>query len=408
MFGVKSGYRESFILAAVLLAAVLLGLAASSMGDAATIPWVAPTDVETLGNPVSQRWDGQHLYARNVWDLQAFDGRIYIGSGNASNDGPAPNAGPVDIWSYDPKSGRFQNEFLANGDQIAVFRVVNGELMAPDMDPQESFDFGNLYRLRHGQWQKQRTIPRGVHDFDVTSYQGALFVAIGTPDFAAVVRSTDDGATWTSYPLTDQRAYTLFTLQGKLYVSSFAKLARDAGTGPRVDVWSGSGFQTVKTDLFPDHPHWDDAVVVRPVLFHDQLIYIGATPSNELQWTPFGLFRASSIDRASAVSIPFPEGPEVPYDIVVSDGRCYVLTVADPWQAVDDRHYLVKVWASDDLVQWSEVLRFTAPSFARSFEILDGYFYFGLGCQSAQQASEAGTILRIPSDKIQRVSEFGN
>ncbi len=52
---------------------------------------------------------GPQVYARNVWDLQAYKGRLYIGAGNSSNRGPpASNSGPVPVNSYDPASGQFQ------------------------------------------------------------------------------------------------------------------------------------------------------------------------------------------------------------------------------------------------------------------------------------------------------------
>jgi hypothetical protein len=41
------------------------------------------------------------------------------------------------------------------------------------------------------------------------------------------------------------------------------------------------------------------------------------------------------------------------------------------------------------------VLRFQEPTFARSFEILNGDFYFGLGCDISPLPAETGSILRI-------------
>lgn len=46
--------------------------------------------VEYLGNSFSK-----DNYANNVWDMQVFDGRIYLGHGNSSNKGPNQNAGPM-------------------------------------------------------------------------------------------------------------------------------------------------------------------------------------------------------------------------------------------------------------------------------------------------------------------------
>src|ERR1043166_449312 len=89
----------------------------------------ADTSVELLGNPAAKRYRGDRAYARNAWDLQAYEGHLYVASGNSNNDGPAPNAGPVDIWSYDPQSGQFASEQVIDEEQIALFRTTPTELL---------------------------------------------------------------------------------------------------------------------------------------------------------------------------------------------------------------------------------------------------------------------------------------
>jgi hypothetical protein len=172
----------------------------------------------------------------------------------------------------------------------------------------------------------------------------------------------------------------------------------DPTTDRRLFVGEGNDCRRVYADLFPGGQASGLALIVRPVNFRGRLVYIGAEPTNDHQWTPFGLFTTSSIDRAELVK----PDHELPYDILVYDGRCYVLTVLNPWTAADMGGYLMKVWASDDLTSWRELLVFYAQTFARSFEILGGDFYFGLGCQSTQGPPETGSILRIRRDKIRR------
>ncbi|QUL57177.1 hypothetical protein KDC22_12320 [Paenibacillus tritici] len=52
--------------------------------------------VTVLGSPFKKA-----PYARNVWDMQLFDGKIYLGHGNSSNNAPSSNAGPVPIYYWD-------------------------------------------------------------------------------------------------------------------------------------------------------------------------------------------------------------------------------------------------------------------------------------------------------------------
>jgi hypothetical protein len=376
--------------------------------------------VEQLGNPAAKRYAaGGYTYAQNVWDLQAFDSRLYIGTGNANNDGPAPNAGPVDVWSYDPTTNQFASEYVAPDEQIGRFRLVNGELVIPGWDPQEDWSLGNFYRLRDGKWSKIRSIPRAIHTYDVLAFKGALFAANGGWavrngfDAATVTRSVDDGLTWTSYllpgpELVNFRANTLFTLDDKLYVTSVAFSTQKPVTPsfPPLYVWKGNGFALVIANLLPDRApvppeqlapaKFQDSIVwidgqrttlVRPANFRNNLIYIGATLINDHQWRPFGLYTAASIDSARAVQLA---PGELPYDIEISDGRCFVLT-----NTPEQGRYLIKVQVSDDLTRWSELLRFYEPTFARSFAVLRGDIYFGLGCDTTAFPPETGSILRV-------------
>ena len=97
-----------------------------------------------------------------------------------------------------------------------------------------------------------------------------------------------------------------------------------------------------------------------------------------------------------------PEGAR-PWDLIVRDGIAYVLLEAP---GGDGR--LVQVLASTDLIEWTEVLQFTAPTFARSFERLGDDFYFGLGCDvgnpeawlQAELIPETGTLLRVQGARI--------
>ena len=59
--------------------------------------------LEDLGSPLSEKYrSGASVYARNIWTLFAYDGKIFLGGGNSSNEGPASNAGPVPVMSFDP------------------------------------------------------------------------------------------------------------------------------------------------------------------------------------------------------------------------------------------------------------------------------------------------------------------
>lgn len=144
----------SLHVSAALLAASLSIAAADSKPDAVS--------VRRIGNPFLQtRLNSTDLrYARNVWDMHLWDGRIYLGHGNSSNLGPAVNAGPVDVISYDPATGGFATEFSVDDEQIDKFRVVGGKLHIPGHDPRDPWELGNFYVLEKAGWKKIRRSPR--------------------------------------------------------------------------------------------------------------------------------------------------------------------------------------------------------------------------------------------------------
>src|SRR5262245_20113285 len=124
--------------------------------------------VERIGNPARLSYPAEDkTFARNAWDLKAFAGRLYVGLGNRDNSEPAPNAGPVDVWFFSPDSGQFVKEGTLPDEQIETFRVLDGKLVIPGNDPMEPWELGNFYRLDAGSWTKIRTLPNGIHNFDM-------------------------------------------------------------------------------------------------------------------------------------------------------------------------------------------------------------------------------------------------
>jgi hypothetical protein len=88
------------------------------------------------------------------------------------------------------------------------------------------------------------------------------------------------------------------------------------------------------------------------------------------------------------VSLP---GKAKPWDVLVRNGKLYVLGVI----ANQTGNYTVTVSETADLAQWKELFRFQSDTFARSFEELNGDFYFGLGSEISPLPSSTGDILRV-------------
>src|SRR5262245_39566021 len=114
----------------------IIGLAGATTAAPPLVPRAQPLDrtvqVERVGNPGRSTYpDSGKSLARNVWALKTFGERLYVGIGNRDNFGPAPNAGPVDIWCLDPKTSQFIKDWTAPDEQVEVFRIIDGQLVVP-------------------------------------------------------------------------------------------------------------------------------------------------------------------------------------------------------------------------------------------------------------------------------------
>jgi hypothetical protein len=386
--------------------------------------------LEVLGQPFAKT----SIYARNVWDMQLFDGKIYLGHGNSSNTEPAPNAGPIPIYYYEPATNKFvvqdvvstnpsthktEIKKYVDEEQIDTFKVMNGKLYIPGNDARgEDWKYGNYYKLDNDKWIKYRNIPNGIHVYDMAYYQGKLFAAISAkngekinPD---VLMSEDDGITWkkigTINAFGPLRAYTLFVFKNKLYAES--------GIPPKNNKWSDEakilsihtegGFEKPATEsttvygskmlpgLTKNYTSLNYMKMVRTTVVNDNLLYIAGEIYNDQQWIPQALFVANDINDARRVIFPNPNA--LPMDILVRGNTVYVLT----YTKTSSGQYMNKVYKTNasDLysdVNWTELFSFKQDTYARSFEELNGDFYFGLGTDMDVLPKSTGTILRVKS-----------
>ena len=138
-------------------------------------------------------------FPNTVWDMASSFGRLYLGYGDLYN-----NRGPVDIVSYDPRSGALVREVQdVPEEQLGGWHVgASGRLYVAGNDAQESWTFGNFYVNDGLGWQKRRTLYKGLHVHRVVEFQGRLYAAFGSDGCSPVAYtfvpvSADRGATWT-------------------------------------------------------------------------------------------------------------------------------------------------------------------------------------------------------------------
>lgn len=126
---------------------------------------------EKLCSPLQEK----RIEAQKVNELFIYDNRLYIGYGDATI-----NTGPTDIMYYDLKDNTVHTQFSVDDEEISVFRMYEKTLFVPGIDATEDWELGNIYMMEGDTWKKKRTIPNGIHVFDILMHQGILYCATGT------------------------------------------------------------------------------------------------------------------------------------------------------------------------------------------------------------------------------------
>lgn len=388
-----------FLLVAFFVLSLALSSCSKDTASKERKPIVEQGDITSqlklLGNPLKTKYNDNtpRVYARNVWDMHAYNGKIYFGGGNSSNAAPAANAGKAELWSFDVTSQNFIKEFTVDDEQIHLIREFDNQLYIPGHDASESWDFGNFYRLENSIWKKYRTIPNAIHVYDIYKWGNRLFASIGPQKTSRSIMVSDDGGnTWYNSYCTyttvngdikevafQSRIYNIFPLSNKLYAL------------PMVYSGSGNAF-TWLTGNNPLYAGEKGATrIERSVVFDNQTAYILGKTYNDHQYLPVALCRAKDSQNVSRIALA--EGV-LPRDILLKEGYLVVLVSKLNPDNTYSNMVLLTSDISSEFVEWKELFRFTAGTFARSFEYLNGVFYFGLGCETEEPLSpETGNIL---------------
>jgi hypothetical protein len=397
---------------------LLITLMAFTTPNAAIAIEIPSADIEFLGTPYADDYHHtEEAYARNVWDLQFYQGLLFIGAGNSSNIGPATNAGPVRIRYFDPAGEQFVNEGIAREEQIDRFRILNDSLYIPGHDPLANWSLGNFYsRLPEGQWVMYRNIPGAIHNYDMAVYKGRMYAALGISGGAAVAVSNDNGGSWSNFSVGRSRSYTFLQSRGKLYATKKITDDNYQVSNGFSSIWEleGDGEFVPRPDLFDrilfpdtDFDETGSMKIVRSVAVRWKNVYIGGYIHNDHQARPFGLYIAHTLERGVVhiTAVRAPTGM-VPMDLLLRDDYIYALYVKPAYNG--NYRVFVRRASVRKLWQWLPYLSFTAAALPRSFEESSGDFYFGLGTEVAEPTnwtlselnSNAGGILRIKAEAI--------
>jgi hypothetical protein len=311
----------------------------------------------------------ENPYARNVWDMRTFGGRIYVAHGTAN--------APLDLVAYDPMTGTLVKEHQLAPGYVDFFRVLDGKLLAATQ--------AGLHRLDGKTWSPFPVEPAGARVHDLAASGTTIWAALGTPDGGTVARLGEVARRW-KVP----HARTLLPIGGVLYAST-AK--------GELYMLTSAGFERMEEGLFPGVRGKEPVFAVRQLAFRRQTVYLGARAAPEPGWVPVGLFVARSLDVEGLRGLLLPG--LTPRDLLTRGDILYVLASSDKGPdrgaKAPPREPGTWVWvvATKNFAVWEGVVAFRAETFARSFELLKGDFYFGMGCDADRPSPASGKVLRL-------------
>lgn len=318
-----------------------------------------------------------------------WDGCLHIGAGDYTS-----NAGPIGMWSYDPATEQWSLNGTVQDEAITRFTVIDGRLTSPGTDPMGSWDYGNYYVLSDGTWETIRSIPGGLHNFDIAEYEGKLFVGLGVePGRSPIACSEDGGATFVPVEMRKNgsavategefiRVYDLFIHQNKLYAAFWQN---NGDTEPTYDLYR------YENGVFLFDNQWYGKLASRA--YTSGIIGAKAEFKGNLFFTTGYLYVTADMSTLKRTSLP---KEELVVDLLVHEEKLYALS----GRTLEDGTYRITVWenTTGKYASFKKVVTLTYQAPPLSF-VYDGTtFYIGTGNVHAD-LEKNGMILVVPYEK---------
>lgn len=395
------------LLAFIIITAMLLTMTACGDGTETTTTSQTPTTVPSMVPSV----EGQ-LYTelgvalepyyrsggveRNPWDIELYNGRLYVGSGDYDR-----NCGPIYVWCYDFEKKAFEIDTVLEDEQITRFRLIDGKLYVPGIDPKSGWDMGTYYVFDGKEWVTEEKLPNAAHNFDIVKYDGKLFAGIGAVSGASPILVTTDEETWSPLPLyrdgeamdtssyTYVRVYDLLTLNGQLY--AYVRLS-----GSSTGLPAYMSFFRYDGDKFVHHSDLAQKLTYTKrntyTHFHQNAEFKGR------QYFSTGvLYRSSDMITAEPIAM---DGDAEVNDLRVIGDKLYALCSEEVTADDGSVSFKNSLRVTTDGKTFTEVFSFEYPVRALSFTYGNGTVFLGMGFgkKAAKDFSyydENGMILAI-------------
>ncbi len=159
--------------------------------------------------------------ANEVWDVKVWGNIVYRGVGDYNK-----NAGTAPILAFNKETQSWVIMGTTADQAVHRFVEIDGTLYTPGIDPNESWELGNYYVLDGDKWTQVRTLPNGLHNFDMIGFDGKIFAGLGTETLENTVAvSQDKGESFAFVPL--YRDGALLDTTGYEYSRTYAFVEYD-------------------------------------------------------------------------------------------------------------------------------------------------------------------------------------
>ena len=342
-----------------------------------------------LGNPAQAAFPEDGV-ARCPWDMILYGDTLYLGSGDYDK-----NAGPVPVFSYDTKKGVWHTGEMLPEEEINRFISLDGTLSFTGVDPKEDWSFGNYYTLEDGVWVKNRTLPDGIHNFDLVSYGGMLFAALGVAagkypvvcsrdggeHFEEIVFERDGAPVDTSVYQTI-RTHDLILFEDTLYALftyGDGKLSHDLY---RYDGENG---------IFLFDNEWGSKLT--RIKFNHMQITAKESVNDALYLATGRLYATTDMQALTDIT---PEGVRLACDLY-RDGRdLYALCASKDEESGRFKTSVYKLWDGDTPF-FTELFNFLYDVPPISLAVCDDLFYIGMG-NTVTASDKNGNVLLVEYD----------
>lgn len=347
---------------------------------------------QNLGTPLLENYPDDP-FSRSPWDMIVYDDKLFVGGGDYDK-----NTGPVPVYYYDLNTEQWINSGSINDEQIEHFKVIQNTLMIPGCDPRDDWEYGNIYQYQDSQWFKNRSIPGGIHQFDLVEYEGMIFVALGVSagEYPAAV-SKDQGTTFEQIPFfknglpldtamkdnpeintISNRVYDFFLLNGELY--AYYCCITNLNSYLEIYQYRDEGFH-----YYCDLPENITTRRTSYRTFNTKVEYDG-----KLYYTTGNLYVTTDLNRAERIILT---DKCAVTDINIIDNKLYTVTT----EKNENGTYRNALWKYNNTREsFYEVFYFTSNCPVLSFSYANDVFYFGTGHGVLEsECTQCGSILSV-------------